>query len=81
MEHLEQARLVDGLQPELVGSQRGLHLGADDAEADFPWLSWVAMLVAAGGWPGLGLLVATVAGGAMVSGSVALRASYAFHSA
>jgi heme o synthase len=28
-----------------------------------------AMLVAAGGWPGLGLLVATVLGGALVSGS------------
>lgn len=28
-----------------------------------------AMLVAAGGWPGLGLLVATVVGGALVSGS------------
>jgi heme o synthase len=28
-----------------------------------------AMLVAAGGWPGLGLLVATVIGGALVSGS------------
>ncbi|MBA4805454.1 MAG: BCCT family transporter [Brevundimonas sp.] len=36
-----------------------LRLGADDAEPDFPWLSWIAMLFAAG--MGIGLMYFAVA--------------------